>query len=128
MNSEKQINNLIEKAGKDKQILAVFLFGSRARGEDTPGSDIDICLVLKQRKYSKKELSQKKLEYLSEFDLDIQIYQQLPLYIKKRVLKDGKILMCKNEDEIYEIAFKTIEEYSDMEHFYKDYLKEAAGA
>jgi hypothetical protein len=33
------------KVRDDPEILAVFLFGSAARGEQGPGSDLDICLV-----------------------------------------------------------------------------------
>src|SRR2546430_14618125 len=37
---------LVERAGRDPDILAVVLFGSRARGEGSPGAGTDVCLVL----------------------------------------------------------------------------------
>lgn len=122
----KKVNELLNIARLDEEILAVFLFGSIARRENSVDSDIDICLVLKPRKYSAKHLSYKKLKYLKEFNMDIQIFQQLPIYIKKRIIKEGKILLCKNEDEMYELVFKVIEEFGDFEHIYHDYLNEVA--
>jgi len=121
-----KIDELVNTAKLDKEILAVVLFGSSARQENLPYSDIDICLILKPQKYLPKYLSSKKLRYLKEFDLDIQIFQQLPIYVKKRIIKEGKILFCSNEDEMYEIAFKTMDEFTDFEDIYRDYLKEVA--
>ncbi len=117
---------LLARAEQDPEVLAVILFGSRARGESAPDSDVDICLVLEPRSYSDLELSKKKLDYLAEFDLDIHIYQQLPLYICHRVLKEGKILFCRDEDALYDLAFRTIREYEDFKHIYREYLEEIA--
>lgn len=117
-------NELVNTAKLDGEILAVILFGSGAHRKNLRYSDVDICLILKPQEYSAKYLSSKKLEYLKEFNLDIQIFQQLPIYIKKRIVKEGKILFCKDEDEMYKVAFKTIEEFTDFEHIYRDYLKE----
>lgn len=124
--ARKTLNSIIDRVKQDSQILAVFLFGSAAREESLKASDIDICLVLSLRDYSPKELSQKKLEYLRLSDLDIQIFQQLPLYIRVRVLREGKVLFCNNEDKLYDIAFRTIQEFEDFKHIYYDYLKEVA--
>jgi len=76
--------------------------------------------------YNPAELSQKKLEYLKLFDMDIQVFQQLPLYNRTRIIKEGKILFCANEDELYEIVFSTIREFGDFEHIYRHYLREVA--
>ena len=121
-------NKIIEAAKKDVDILALFLFGSTAREDTHKDSDVDICLVLIPRFYTPKELSQKKLEYLKSFNLDIQVFQQLPIYIKKRVLKEGEILYCKDEDKLYEVAFTVIREFSDFEHIYREYLNEVTHA
>ncbi len=124
METSKEIDRLLERARQDDQVLAAMLFGSRARHEQMEVSDVDICLVLAQREYNALELSRKKLEYLTVSDLDIHVYQQLPLYVRVRVLKEGKVLYCRNEDQLYAIAFKTIEEFADFEHIYREYLQE----
>ncbi len=118
---------IVKKAKKDKDILAVILFGSYARKE--PYRDIDICLVLQPKKYDKLFLSRKKLTYLTDFQkTDIQIYQQLPIYIRTRVLKEGKVIYCKNEDALYDVAFATIKDFNDFEPRYKTYLESVMNA
>ena len=58
----------------------------------------------------------------------ISIFQQLPLYIRKRVLREGEIFFCRDDDALYEVAFKTIRELADFEPTYLEYLKEVAHA
>lgn len=124
----KQLDKLIETVQQDSEILAVFLFGSVARSSNYKESDLDICLLLKADFYTPKELLKKRLEYLRSFDMDIQIFQQLPLYIRMRIVKEGKILFCADEDKLYQIVFCTIREFGDFEHIYRYYLKEVADA
>ena len=120
----KDINELVNFAKSDEDVLAVTLFGSAVRRDNSDESDIDVCLVLKStKKYSNIDFSKKRLIYLKNFDFDIQIYQQLPIYIRQRILKDNKMLFCTNENEMYNIAFKTIQEFNDFEHIYREYLQ-----
>jgi hypothetical protein len=115
------IEKLINCAKKDKEILAVIVFGSFARGEKF--RDIDVCLVLRDTLEPIK-ISRKKLEYLAEFpELDIQIFQQLPIYIRVRVLKEGKVVFCRDEDMLYDLAIKTMKEFEDFKPIYYEYLK-----
>jgi predicted nucleotidyltransferase len=125
---ENQISQVLQTARLDSQALALILFGSQTRGEQTAVSDTDLCLVLTPAPYTPLELSEKKLEYLAKFSVDIHIFQQRPLYVKHRVLRDGEVLFCRDEDMLYELVFTVIREYSDFEHVYRDYLKEVANA
>ncbi len=118
----KKLKKIVEKAEKDSDVLAVIVFGSYARNEKF--LDIDVCIVLKPGKHSPLFLSKKRLEYLTDFpDIDIQIYQQLPLYIKIRILKEGKVLYCKNEDLLYDLAFSTIKDFEYYKPIYFSYLE-----
>ena len=122
------LERFLGKIKKDQQILAVFLFGSAARKESHLNSDIDICLVLDRGKLTQKKISALRIKYLSSFDFDIQIFQNLPIYIKQRILKEGKVLFCRDDDRLYDVAFAVIREYSDFEPFYLEYLKEVLHA
>lgn len=115
---------IIALAKADTRILAVFLFGSVARGDSKDKSDVDICLVLEPRCHNLKDISRIRLDYLSSFTFDIHIFQQLPLYIQKRVIQEGQILFCREEDALYALVFKMIREYASFEHIYRDYLTE----
>ncbi|MCX5704355.1 MAG: nucleotidyltransferase domain-containing protein [Candidatus Omnitrophica bacterium] len=119
-----KLNTFIKTVQQDADILAIFLFGSTARNKNHKQSDIDICLMMRQGSYLPLEFSRKKLEYTKLFDLDVQIFQQLPLYIKIRVIREGKNLFCANDDELYQIVFRTITEFEDFKQIYRDYLKE----
>ena len=122
---DKTINCIIEKAKKDRLVLAVALFGSYARNEQH--NDIDVCIFLKSKIYSQLQLSKKKLEYQPDQEkYDVQIFQQLPLYIRKRILKEGRILYCHNEEELYDVYFTTIKDFELFEPYYEQYLAAVA--
>jgi predicted nucleotidyltransferase len=121
-----EVDGILTKAKKDADVVAVFLFGSRARGGSVPGSDTDVCLVLRPGNYGPMVLHQKRLSYLKEGNADVHVFSQLPLYIRRRVLKEGKILLCQDDDLLYEIAFRTAQAFEDFRHLYYGYLEELA--
>jgi len=125
---EKRLKKVIDMAGRDPSILAVFLFGSTARGERDAFSDTDVCLVMSHRPRTARALSSKRLEYLAALDLDFAVFQQLPIYVRARVLKEGRLLYSRDDAALYELAFKTIQEFADFEHIYRECLNEVAGA
>jgi uncharacterized protein len=114
-------NKFKEAVDKDKRIIAVLLFGSYSRGEHY--RDIDVCIVL-DKKYSSLQMSKERLKFSSILPtkFDVQVFQQLPVYIRKRILKDGKVIICKDEDLLYDIAYETIKEFSLFEKTYNTYL------
>jgi len=66
------------------------------------------------------------LGFLKELDqnIDIQIFQQLPIYIRARIIGGCKILLDKNSDLLYNIAFDTIKEFGFFKKTYENYLRE----
>ena len=128
MDRERHITRLLRRAAHDAEVLAVMLYGSTARGDASVASDIDVCLVLTPARRATAQMSAKRLEYLQEVDLDVQVFQQLPLYIRQRVLKDGRVLFVRNEDQLYELAFRTIQAFEDFRPRYQAYLDEVSRA
>ncbi|MFA4953169.1 MAG: nucleotidyltransferase domain-containing protein [Candidatus Pacearchaeota archaeon] len=118
-----KINPILKKAKKDKDVLAVALFGSYVQGKEYY-RDIDVCIILKQ-KFSNLEMSKKHVTYagIVSDKIDVSIFQQLPIYIRMRVLKEGKFLIIKDQPEMYKLAFQTIKEFNLYEKIYKMYLK-----
>lgn len=125
---QKNVKKVVEAVRKDPGVLALLFYGSAARGENILTSDLDFSLVLPPGRHTALDLSRKKLEYASMFPGHISIFQQLPLYIRQRVLREGKILFCRDADTLYEVAFATIREFADFEPTYLEYLKEVANA
>jgi len=125
---EKELERILEKARKDKDVLAVILFGSYARKRTLPLSDIDVCLMLKPKRLSSLFISNKKLEYLSMVSskYDIQIFQQLPVFIRVRILKEGKFLLNKDYDSMFRVAISSIKEFELFKNHYLYCIKSVA--
>jgi predicted nucleotidyltransferase len=121
-----EIDKLLAMVRQDMEVLAVIIFGSAVRQEKTPLSDVDLCLVMMPlpQRSGPTGLSYKRLEYMKDNSLDVRIFQQLPLYIRVRVLKEGRILFVRDEDQLYELAFRTAQAFEDFKHIYYGYLKE----
>ncbi|MBI5347317.1 MAG: nucleotidyltransferase domain-containing protein [Candidatus Aenigmarchaeota archaeon] len=116
----KGLDKLLSAAGKDKNILAVILFGSYARKKQRKTSDIDVALILK----NPDKAFEKRVRYsLIDEKIDVQVFQKLPVFIKIRVLKEGKILHCKDKEFLYDVAFDAIKEYGLFKRHVDNYLK-----
>ena len=89
---DKRLIAFIASVRRDKDVLAIILFGSTARGE--AARDIDVCIALLPKKYTALQLSRKRMKFASS-SFDVQIFQQLPLYIQQRILSEGKVLYDK---------------------------------
>lgn len=120
------LTKLVEDAENDRDVLAVILFGSEARGEARAESDVDVCLVLEDKRLDTLGQSQKRVAYLASYDLDIQIFQQIPLHLRVRVLREGKVLFCRDEDKLYATAFRTAQHFEDFRHIHEGYLEAVA--
>ncbi len=122
--NQEEVTHLVEKEVlKDKEVLAAILFGSFPQ---EGFSDIDVCIVLYPGKYENLYLSEKKLELMVALpDFDVQIFQQLPMYIRVRVLK-GEVIFCRDEKMLYEVAVQTIKEFEDYKKIYDEYLQGVA--
>jgi predicted nucleotidyltransferase len=125
-----EIEKLLAKARHDAEVLGVILFGSAARQEQTALSDVDLCLVMmpQPKPFEPATFLHKRLEYMKDFSLDVQIFQQLPLYVRRRVLKEGQVLFARNESLLHELAFRTAQAFEDFKHVYYRYLGEVESA
>ncbi len=119
-----RFNKLISNVKQDKRVLAIALFGSSLEGD---GRDVDICLIL-DKKYSNLEMSKIRLKLSKKFSkrFDIHVFQQLPLYIRMRVLKKNKIIFSTDIDKLYGIVFSTINEFGFYKKIYDNYLDEVS--
>jgi predicted nucleotidyltransferase len=126
----KQAEHLLEAITNDEAILAVILFGSRARGDSTAMSDYDVCLVLHPNHATQDDQVAVRLRYMPfQGDrLDLRIFQQLPIYVRHRVLKEGQVLFDRDEDLLYAVACRTATIFEDFKPFYRDYLSQVACA
>ena len=122
------VDDLINKAlqvirdrGDFGKVCFIILYGSSVEGRFGEDSDIDLCIYYNG---SVDEASNYRLEVLSELlnDIyDIQIFNHLPLYIRKDVLK-GRVLYNRDRYFLHDTAYRIIKEFEDFKKYFYDYI------
>ncbi len=89
-----------------KDILAILLYGSAAKGDETPRSDIDICIVAPKcpDRYNLLTEVFRKLDVFSK-KYDVKIFEELPLYIQIQIVQINEIIYAKDIYELYEYFY-----------------------
>ena len=107
---EEKLKSALERLKNDSDIAAVIVFGSYVRTPEY-ARDIDICVVL-NRKMSVLDMGKKRISFMRGMpdNMDIQVFQLLPLYVRSKILKEGKVLSGPDERILYDIAARTIKE------------------
>jgi predicted nucleotidyltransferase len=102
----------IKDIGGDS-IKFILLYGSAAKGRNTNLSDIDIAVF---HSGDKRERFQFRMKILGRIGnkFDIQMYQDLPLYIQNEILSTGEVLYFSDYTEIFNTFMKTIREFDDF--------------
>lgn len=121
------VSHLVSRAQDDPDVLAVILFGSRARGDAGAESDVDVCLVLVPDRADEPRRTEKRLDYLGRFDLDVSVFQALPLAVRSRVLKEGKVLFARDQEALYDVAIRTARAWERFRPIHRMYLDQVAG-
>ena len=110
---------------KSKRIKFMMLYGSSANGKKSKLSDIDICVYYDDNKKNSFKFRKKLLGMVNN-KFDVQIFQNLPLYVKKEIL-GGRVIYLKNRRFLYDIAYKTIKEFDNFKKYYYDYISKSEG-
>lgn len=87
-------------------ILAILLYGSVAKGEETQRSDIDICIISPSCKDKLGLLNEiyRKLDVFSK-KYDVRFFEELPLYIQINIIENNQIIYTKDVYELYEYFY-----------------------
>lgn len=110
------ITPLVVELQANNAVLGLILFGSVARGCARPFSDVDLCIV-----------TEKKLPDTVRMDLisfgskmvDVSIFSDLPIQIRFRVIKEGRILFFRDALALHRIKADTVRKYLDFAPFLK---------
>ena len=85
----------MEKIKKIAEILkeynpkAVYLFGSRARGDNLKNSDIDIAVDIDMSFREKRKLKEKIDKAAGLYSVDLVFFDEMSEEFKNKVLKEG---------------------------------------
>jgi len=106
-----------------KDVLCVYLFGSKARGESAKLSDVDVAVLLgTHRRGAILDVVEVLIKALGD-KVDVADLRQLPLTIQYRVVKDGLTLYVKDEKTRIRFEDTVLDEYLDMEPHRREYVE-----
>ena len=104
----KEIDRIIEPLRKNRDVISIYLFGSYARGREKPFSDIDICVI------ADRDANRDEILSHSSKKIDISIFHDLPMSMRFRVIKEGKLLFSRDELKLHRTIVATIRSYLDF--------------
>lgn len=127
---EKYLSSLIDFFKAQNDVVAVYLFGSRASGTAGPLSDIDIAVLLRKGLgngiYSEKEMDYlgKSNEILRTDEVSFVLLNKAPLTIQYGVISEAKVLFSRDEDARLSFEERVIDEYMDFRPVLEEYDRE----
>ncbi|WP_258358695.1 type VII toxin-antitoxin system MntA family adenylyltransferase antitoxin [Moorella sulfitireducens] len=127
--SPKQLKNMADFAGRQEDILALFLYGSYGTEWQTALSDVDLgVLPMPETSWDYR----RELELLAEFcqigrsdDINLVNLRRVPVTLQMRVLETGRLLYVKEEILLADFKERVIRHYCDFEpdlkNLYRDF-------
>ncbi|RKY04457.1 nucleotidyltransferase [Candidatus Poribacteria bacterium] len=95
---------------KGKGVILAYLFGSLARGEE--GEDVDIALLSDSPAY---ELRVPIMEHLGTERVDLIDLKTAPLDLKMRIVREGKLIYKRSDEDENRFEMDVIRKYLDFE-------------
>jgi len=119
MKSDNDVKRIITYFKGRDEVSGLFVFGSSAKGRVTRESDIDIAVLVDEKKIKGRSYELLKKDYymaspgFSLQPVDIVILNTAPPFLKYQVLKTGKVLFDRNRKLRIRFTERAITEYLD---------------
>lgn len=111
------LERLHEYASCHPEIEAVFLFGSVARGESRPDSDLDIAVLLDRNAYEDGvdvlRLMSDMTDVFARSDVDVAVLNGASPLLMHRVVRDGHVLYAVSNRAVAEFHLYAVQQYED---------------
>ena len=119
----KDLRDLLEP---HTSILFAYLYGSSVSDPNLFKSDLDIAVYLKHAdpgEYVRKEeeLTGLLVTHLHSDRIDLRILNTLPLLLKYSILKDGKLIFCRDELERVDFETEIMMRFFDLKVYLDEY-------
>lgn len=116
LENNKQFENFLKQVKKNKNHIAVILFGSYALNKQKFTSDIDICII---REKDSHITDFENIESVATKDFDIVYLDKVMDIIKFRILTEGVVLHINKPMEFKLLKRKIIHAYMGNYPFYQ---------
>jgi uncharacterized protein len=108
------LTDLTRSLAQFPPVITVILYGSTARMSTTPLSDTDVCVL------TSPGLTPEEWESIMSHTgpaLDLVLFHDLSPSVRYRVIREGKILFCRDRKALHRIKTGTIRQYLDLQPF-----------
>jgi uncharacterized protein len=101
------------------EVVAVYLFGSAARGTRGRRSDVDIAVLTRARETSQRrsrflvEYVQAACDALGTDDVDVVLLHRAPVALRHEVFREGKPLLVRDPEALTRFRLESSREYLD---------------
>ena len=119
-NVKKKVHEVVRLLDDDHDVIALYAFGSLANQTLKPLSDLDFGVLLNGR-LGKKQRFEKELELIGVFtdtfqtdEIDLINMNDAPMRMAFEILKTGKILTCKNTQDLIDFRERLVKKYLDF--------------
>lgn len=121
-------NKITSYFADKKEVAAVYLYGSQARGDAGKDSDIDLGILLASKT---KQLGLDSPQFSAPFDLEklldkkveVQDLEVCEVDFAHRVLTEGKLLVSNNEKARIAFEERVFQTYFDLKPALEEYFK-----
>lgn len=109
-----------------EEILVAYLYGSTVKGYEGKRSDIDVGLLLKgdfeaEALYPVRIAGEIKKKCGLDQEVDVRILNKRPYRFLHQVIKEGEVILSKDERERVRFETSVIDGYIDFKPFYEQY-------
>ena len=98
-------------------VRLAYLFGSQARGEAGPLSDVDLAIVLDPATPSpdlrRDDLNARLMQWLHRDDVDLVLADRAPPLLRHRIVRYGICLFAREPVEATRFAVRALQSYED---------------
>lgn len=107
----------------DLRVGAAVVFGSRATGRHRPDSDLDIAVLpspavsSSDRWRLQGELSTRLGALIPSGRVDVVLLDEAPSLLRHHVLRDGRLLLCRDDRRWRDLRVATMREHGDREPY-----------
>lgn len=113
------VKNLKKYFAHRKDVVAVYLFGSHAKGMTRRGSDVDVAVLFKKNARrdlfgASLKISTDLMQILNYNRVDVVVLNTANPVLRNQVYKYGVLVLCNNPLSALRFKARTILEYLDL--------------